>query len=143
MEQRDYFMRQVEQLGHVLGILVAKLLGIKQQGKLAEGIALIDETLVEQVDLDLASLLSIENGKLVKQLTINQEFTLAQVDFVAELLYQTGEFYQWDSDKETLGRLYWEKAQILFQYVTNNDPVFSFDRQKKIDRIFQAENDAY
>ena len=135
MEQRDYFMRQVEQLGHVLGILVAKLLGIKQQGKLTEGIALINDTLVEQVDLDLASLLAIENEKLVKELTVKKGFTLAQLDFTAELLFQTGEFYQMDPQQVAVGQKYWDKARVLFEYVTANDPVFSFDRQRKLDQL--------
>ena len=135
MEQRDYFMRQVEQLGQVLGILLAQLLGIKKQGDVGQGITLINDTLVEQVDLNLEELLTIKNESLVSVLMNQRGFSLAQVDFTAELLYQSGEFYQMNPEQKELGLAYWEKALVLFEYVTATDLVFSFDRQKKIDRI--------
>jgi len=44
MEQRDYLMRQIEQLGQVLANMLARLLGIKQKGSPGFGLKELRQT---------------------------------------------------------------------------------------------------
>lgn len=56
MEQRDYLQKQIDQLGRVLGKLLADLIGLKNQGEISEGIEIISQKLKDELDLDLESL---------------------------------------------------------------------------------------
>ena len=56
MEQRDFLQKQIDQLGRVLGKLLADLIGLQNQGEVSEGIEITSQKLKDELDLDLESL---------------------------------------------------------------------------------------
>ena len=45
MQQEDWLIRQINQLGRVLGKILSDLLGLKTQGRVSEGIEAAEQTL--------------------------------------------------------------------------------------------------
>ena len=65
MEQRDYLMRQIEQLGQVLAKMLARLLGIKQKGSPSFGLEELRQTYKNELDIDLEELIHIPENDII------------------------------------------------------------------------------
>jgi hypothetical protein len=59
LQQEDWLIRQINQLGRVLGKILADLLGLKTRGQLGEGIEAAEQTLKNELDLNIDVLIII------------------------------------------------------------------------------------
>lgn len=64
MEQRDLLKDQIEQLGKVLAKLLAGFLGLKEEGKASQGIAVINEQMKGKLDLDILLIARLGKAEL-------------------------------------------------------------------------------
>jgi hypothetical protein len=106
MLRRDYFQAEIEKLAQVL----AKILGLKNQGKKEESYNLINETLLKDFDLGPDSLNKpVEIFKILLQ---EKNYPSQKLDLLAQLLY--------------------EKAMLI------EEPAQAIDLLKKVLIIFDA-----
>ena len=68
MVQRDYLEAQIEQLGRALARIVAEFLGTRSHGDGAEAIAVANESLKEQLDVNVDSLIGHSTADLANYL---------------------------------------------------------------------------
>jgi hypothetical protein len=63
LPQEDYLKRQIDQLGQVLGKILADLIGLKTQGHIGEGIEEVNQKLKSELNLNIneLTLIPVEN----------------------------------------------------------------------------------
>lgn len=127
MIKRDIILRWVQELAKV----IAKMAGKDPK----ENLEMLENAFDELLQLDAKALRDIPKEKMIDYLFSERGFDLAQLEFIAELLYlqaanmethldHTGDF---DDRRDKL-----EKALIIFEHVESKQDVFSFERQAKM-----------
>ncbi len=130
MEQKDYLLRYIEQLGKVL----AALFDFKRREEYSEGLDLINETYVEMLKVDSCDLNSIPEKELISRLTEKHLLNTSQLEAAAELLKEEGEIYKLKNEyPRAKHRL--KRALLLYNYLESNDKTFSQERIEKVGKI--------
>jgi hypothetical protein len=135
MEQEDYLMRQINQFSRVLGMLLAGLLGIKNQGEINEAIDASDQVLKKELNLNFDDLVSIPVNSFIRTLLDLKKFNADNLEKLADILAIAAEeqgFGVMDSEKAIKLN---ERALIIYEYVEESGSTYSFDRQSKINKI--------
>jgi hypothetical protein len=127
MEQKDYLMRYIEQLGKVL----AYLLGFREKGDSKGGLEVIDEALKDMTRMDSAEINAIPEERLVKELCTERKLLPQQVKVIAELLFREGEFLETGKDPEQVLKRY-RKSLLLLQYMDEVEKTYSLERIQRI-----------
>jgi hypothetical protein len=128
--QQDYIRRQIDQLGRVLGKVLADLLGLKGQGKLTDGVEITDQILKTELDLDLQKLINIPNDNFINVLKEDKGFNNGHLDTLAQVLYLLA-----DTKDDSNRRAVYEKCLLIYEYLETEEHVYSFERQSRIERI--------
>ena len=89
MQHRDLFQEQIEQLGRVLGVLLAQLLGTATPKELEDVIKAAQTSLLQEHHLDIARLIQLENNQLEGYLD-QAKFPLASCNSLAKFLGEIG-----------------------------------------------------
>ena len=128
MEQRDYLMKHVEQLGMVLGKILSKLLNIKDNG--IEVINVVNEGFTKELGLDISQLNDIDDDKWLDALKTEKQFDSESLERLADILLFVAE----NVDLEEKDRLY-KKCRMIYEYLDESEKTYSFDRYLKIQRL--------
>jgi hypothetical protein len=135
LQQEDYIKRQIDQLGRVLGKILADLIGLKAKGQVSEGIEAASEALKGELDLDIDDLASIPPEKFL--LILKEEKKLSDINFekLADILFLLAEKPDlFNSDKDRRSKLY-ERSLIMYEYLDKTSSTYSFERNAKIEKI--------
>lgn len=135
MQQEDWLLRQINQLSRVIGKILADLLGLKNQGRVGEGIEAAQQALKNELDLSIDELVSIPKERFIKTLQESKKFNDENLDNLADLfLVIAEELDQKGMDNEKKKKLF-ERALTIYQYLDKNSSIYSFDRHYKIEKI--------
>jgi len=88
MEQRDFFMKQIEQLGQALSKILSDFLGLKSAGKVEQGIQTSYSQFKNNLDIDIEKLISLTKEELKKytqERNLKQEHLEILSDYFKEL----------------------------------------------------------
>jgi hypothetical protein len=128
--EKDFLMRYLNQLG----VVIAKLLGLKEQGKFQEANQVIENSLLD-FGLKMPEVyLNIDQAELLSKLKTRDDLNDGQMKVLAELLFQKGEIERGLSNTE-IDNQYYSRALILLEYLTDNEKVYSLERGERIDWI--------
>ena len=130
MEQRDYLMRHVEQLGVVLGKILSKLLGLKDNG--IEVVDTVNQCFKEELGLDISQLNDIDDDKWLDTLKTEKRFDSESLERLADILLFVAEAENVDFKERN--RLY-KKCSLIYVYLDESEKTYSFDRYLKIQRL--------
>ena len=133
-ERRDFLKKQIDQLGRVLGKMLADLLGLKQQGQVSEGLKMVDETMQKVLSLNLISLVAVNPKELAGWLQREHQFTPEHLEPMANILYEAAEGFLLQNDAKTAKAL-WERALALYEHLEASESTFSFERHQHIQAI--------
>lgn len=122
MEQRDYLKKQFDQLGRVLGKMLAILLELKTQGKVEETLAVYMESFIENVNLDIDELLLIEDADFIAELTRNKCFSNESLLTLAEIFLNIA-----NTCELAMSPKLYLKSLVIYEYLQNIESVFSTD----------------
>jgi len=134
MERQDYLKKQIDQLGKVLGKILADLIGLKNQGKASEGIEIAAQELESELDLDIEELIEIPTDKLAETLITKYSMKNEHIDRFADILFELSEGFEFQDSNKKADYLY-KKSLALYEYLNNTGTVYSFDRHFKIEKI--------
>jgi len=135
MEKRDYLMDQIEQLGQALAKLFSKLYGLRNQGRTPECVEMTSKSLKTELNLDFNELISIPTGDFVSKLSEDKKLSHDNLERLADiLLLIADEKYNSEPGSDQAGNLY-SKCLEIYNYVSDSDLTFSFERQSKVDKI--------
>lgn len=130
MEQKDYLMRQIDQLGQVLATILGKFLRLKTEGQVLEGIEYARQSIKEEFDIDLDYILSLGFDKSIELLMNKHKMTINHVETFTDILLETAE----NNDIIKQNQIY-SKCLELFEFVNKNDKNISFERFQKIENL--------
>ncbi len=138
-ERRDFLKKQLDQLGRVLGKMLADLLGLKQQGQVSEALNAVDESLQKALSLNLVSLIAIHPRELVAWLRQEKQFQHQHLEPMADILYEAAEGFLLQNDTDT-ARALWERALALYEHIQDSETTFSLERHYRIGQLKKLVN---
>ena len=130
MNQDDYFLKQIDLLGKILGKILANLLNLKSQGEVKELMEITSQSLRSELDLDLNELMNISNNDLVNFLQEDKKFTNEHLEKIAEIFYELGFVIDNEFKNNVL-----EKSLTLLEYLNHTSLTYSHDRITKMEKI--------
>lgn len=132
MEQKDYLQRQIDQLGQVLGRIVAYLLGLKSGSVSTVGVEFTNHTLKSEIDLDLNLLQSVSVDELIPFLTVKKGFSEQNLDMLLEILLKiAGDMEENDSKRESL----YKRCLVICEHLDATSRTASLGRNLKMEKI--------
>ncbi len=131
MQQRDLLKDPIEQLGRVLGKIIAGWLDLKLQGRLGAGIEWSVQNLKEQLDIDVEELMELRESDLLAYLE-ERNLIGAHAETIADFLRDIGTL-NLPTDPEK-GKKYLNNAIDLYETANQLSNTLSLERiQKKIE----------
>ncbi len=130
MNQEDRLKKQIDQLGKVLGRILADILGIKTQADASIGFDSVYQELKTELDLNMDEVLDWPMDELVVKLKTERNYTHAHLELLADILYNLQDGTNTTRSVELL-----ERALVIYEYIQENDAAYSFERMNKINRI--------
>jgi hypothetical protein len=130
MERRDYLESQIEQLAQVLASMIGFITGNKGVSfELAE--EAINKALQEELDIDLAKLIDLNDEELFEILCKTGKFNSENYERLADALSALAGLAKQEDYNIKVLKLY-SKALLLYKYVELIDKNYSFLRNQKI-----------
>ncbi|NOU16223.1 MAG: hypothetical protein HOO91_01510 [Bacteroidales bacterium] len=131
MVYRDYLKKQIDELGRVLGKLLADLISLKTQGKTEQGIEIVNQTLKTELDLDLSEILSLSEEEIIEKLEkMTPDYKLIGV--YADIIYEMLDDLNYEKAKKAD---LLKKILALYEHVEKKSSTFSFENHTKIELI--------
>jgi ABC-type proline/glycine betaine transport system ATPase subunit len=134
MEQQDYLKRQIDQMAKVLGKIIADITGLKDQGKVNEGMEIADQTMKSELALDMGDLLKIPKNEFIDTLLNKKQVHYENLEQFAEMLSELADGWLKQDDNEKAKGLY-EKTLAIYEYLEETGSAFSFARNMKKQQI--------
>ena len=134
MTSSDYLLRQFDILGRVLGKILAKLPGLKEQGDLAEGIQGGMQIMKDELDLDIDSLLQMPADLVIQYLIEEKQFSEHHLEQFSEILLIAADNSLAEAGEDYRKRLY-ERILAILEYLEKSGSTFSLERHQLIQQL--------
>ncbi len=129
MASRDYLIRQIEEMGLFLAILLRRILKMKEENQQEQIGAVVREELIQELKLDIDQVIMLDNENFL--IAIKEHLTTEdQLEKLANILMVLGN-ENLQSYLLTKAN-YLLKSLFLFVYLQETSPVFSYERRVKI-----------
>jgi hypothetical protein len=130
MPQEDYFKREIDKLGKLLAKALADLLNLKSANKLTDGIESVNQIFKTELNVTIDSLLQISENEFLPFLVNAKSLNNNQLELIADILVETA-----DNSEKKLSLNAYQKALLLYKYVTENESDYSVNRHYKAESI--------
>ena len=135
MQQEDYIKRQIDQLGRVLGKILADLMGLKARRQASLEIESVIQALKTELGLTIDDLTLIPTDSFLTTLLDTKKFSDNNFEQLAEIMFLIAEELNIkNTDVGKMKQLY-ERALIIFEILDKTSSTYSFDRHSKIEKI--------
>ena len=131
MPQYDYLKNQIDEIGRFLAQLVADFLKMKKGGEQIEAVAMVENSLKENLDLSLDNLIQLSAEEPIALLKPDSTASFIYLDHLAKILFHIGSVEK-DTQK---ARKFMQQAQQFYRYLLDKDPIYSFERHQQIEKI--------
>jgi sulfur carrier protein ThiS len=129
MASRDYLIRQIEEMGYFLSILLRRILKMKEENQQEQMESVVREELLQEMKLDIDQIVVLENEDFLK--VIREHLTSEdQLEKLADILRILGMGNQSSISPTKANFLL--KSLFLFIHLQQNSKVFSYERRIKI-----------
>ncbi|MES2760847.1 MAG: hypothetical protein V4677_01520 [Bacteroidota bacterium] len=129
MHKRDYLVKQFEEFGKVIAVL----LGLKRDGNYPDFLSLIDESAKKYTATEIEFVESIHTERLIITLTEEQKLNDEQLKMLADLLYEKAEYYVYASNEPAATNCY-RKSLCIYLFLKDNATLtYSLDMHYKIE----------
>ncbi len=128
MIQKDYIQRMLKDIARVIALLMGK--------NTDESLEIINKAYNSWLKLDAAFIDALSDDELIDVLINEKKLHVNHLEFLAELLAKEGELLFNEKDYEkSQNKL--KKSLILFDFVDQEQQLFSLDRQATVQKIKQ------
>ncbi len=134
LEQEDYIMRQIHQLGQVLARMLAHLINIKQVPDAGLSLDEIKQIYKDELDLSLDLVQQTSAEDLIELLKTDFSFIEQHLEQMAEILSETADIMERTGDNIS-ARDVREKTIILLENLQNSSGVYSLERVTRISSL--------
>lgn len=132
MPSRDYLIRQIEEMGIFLAILLRRILKMKEENQQEQMESVVKEALTQEIKFDIDQVIVLENQDFIQ--VAKEYFTSDdQLEKLADILKVLGQ----DMEKSfTLTKAnYLRKSLFLYSYLQESSTNFSFERKIKVEEL--------
>lgn len=131
MEQRDYLLRQIQQMAQALVALIRKLTGLKEESSEEEVQQTTNEMLKEQFNMELQDVMHLPVEEVADWIIEKKGLHKDNIELFADVLKLNAEARSNIHDKQKL----LEAALGLYSYADKTGDTFSIERHKKMNEI--------
>jgi DUF438 domain-containing protein len=132
MPSRDYLIRQIEEMGIFLAILLRRILKMKEENQQEQMESAVKEALIQELKLDIDQAIVLENQDF---LNLAKEYFTSdnQLEKLADILKVLGQDIEISF---TLNKVnYLRKSMLLFSYLQESSTNFSYERKIKMQEL--------
>lgn len=132
MASRDYLIRQIEEMGIFLALLLRRILKMKEEKQAGEIESVVKEALIQELKLDIDQVIVLENQDFIQ--VAREYFTSDdQLEKLADILKVLGQDIE---NSFTLTKVnYLRKSLFLYNYLQESSTNFSFERKIKMEEL--------
>lgn len=132
MASRDYLIRQIEEMGIFLALLLRRIRKLKEENAQDQMESTATEALSSEAGFDLEQALTLENTDFL-EVASSSFSSLAQLEKLADIMKVLGSEIE---ESFTLTRAnYLRKALFLYKHLQESSADFSFERKVHIEEI--------
>jgi len=135
MGQEDYLKRQIDQLGKVLGKLLADLIGLGPKGQTTERIARTNHVFKKELNLDIEKLMVIPPDKMVDRLKETKKLSFDHLDKIADIFFLLAESCDEKDIYREKRKYFYQLSGLIYEHLNKNDKTYSLERQFKLGKI--------
>ena len=135
MQQEDYLKRQIDQLGQVLGKILAGLTGLKSAGQMADAIEAADQAIKEELGLHLKDLYQISLADLIMLLSNSKMFNADNLEKLAGIFFSIADGLRQPGLDGEKRKILYERSLAIYEHIENTSATYSFDRHCMINKI--------
>lgn len=129
MHKRDYLVKQFEEFGKVIGVL----LGLKKEGKFSELSEIINESVKKYTSTEIDYVESLTNENLIEILTQEKKLTDEQLKMLADLLFEKGNYYSATDATESNSTNCYKKSLVIYTFLKDHATLnYSLDMHYKL-----------
>lgn len=129
MASRDYLIRQVEEMGIFLALLLRRILKMKEEDQQDQMESAVKESLFQELKIDVDKIVMLQDVDFMA--VAKEHFTNEdQLEKFADILMVLGK--EIVSTFSLTKANYLLKALLLFNYLQNTTTSFSYERRNKI-----------
>lgn len=129
MHKRDYLVKQFEEFGKVMAVL----LRLKRDGSYSDFLSLLNKSAKKYTQTEISFVESINDDELIESLTTDKKLNDEQLKMVADLLYEKAEYYISQS-KEIEATNCYKKVYSIYVFLKNNATLtYSLDMHYKME----------
>lgn len=132
MLKRDYLVKQFEEFGKVMALLI----GLKRDGNFPDLLDEIHKAAQKYTSTEIIAVESLQNNDLLKVLTQDKKLNDDQLKMLSDLLFEKAEYYlKTASGHAELNNCY-KKAFILYSFLKENATLnYSLDMHYKLELL--------
>ena len=129
MASRDYLIRQIEEMGLFLAILLRRILKLKEENQQDQMETAVREELLQELKLDIDQVIVLEEKDFLA--VAGEHFTTEdQLEKLADILKVLGQ--EKGPSFSMIKANYLQKSLFLFVHLQETSTVFSYERRVKI-----------
>ena len=132
MERRDLIKDQIEQLGRVLGKIIADFFGLKSSDQIEQGVEVTNKQLKTELDIGITELVVLPKADL-KTYLVERKIGIGHFETLGEYLIEIGN-HQMSYDKNQ-AKVYLTKSLELLDLEDEISNTISFERQNLKSKI--------
>ena len=130
MLKRDYLVKQFEEFGKVMAVL----LGLKRDGKFSELSSLIVDSAIKYTSTEIDFVETLKNDELVSILTEEKKLSDEQLKMLADLLFEKASYYSTNNSDELQSDNCYKKSYLLYSFLKEHATLnYSLDMHYKLE----------
>ena len=130
MEQRDYLLSQIDQLGLFIDKWLSAFKNIENSTQREGAILSFNAELQKKLNLDLSSILMKTEDQLIEAIETNK-LSNEMIEKLSDALSSIAYSYLNSIDRNQLNTI----CLLLYRYINEHDATYSLERDMKIERI--------
>jgi hypothetical protein len=128
MQQRDIIQDQIEEMGRVLAKVFSEFLDLKIKGNIKEAIKVTNETLQQEVDLNINKIETLNKEELI-QFIIDKKLNTESIELLVDYLFSIGDQFEKSDAKKSI--TYFNQSLHLLEFLDQNSTTFYMERNDK------------
>jgi hypothetical protein len=135
LQQEDFIKRQIDQLGQVLGKILADLLGLKSRGLSTETIVACDLAMNDEPGLTIGDIVALQPDEVIEHLKEVKGLNVDNFEKLADILLVLSDDADRDGTITETKQRFSAVSLAIYEHLEKVSHTYSFDRHRKIEKI--------
>lgn len=132
MLRRDYLVKQFEEFGKVMAVL----LGLKRDRNFPDLLDEINKAAKKYISTEIDFVESVDNAELISLLTAEKKLNDEQLKLLGDLVFEKAEYYAGIAEEQAKSDNCYKKAFLIYSFLKDNATInYSLDMHYKIELL--------